>query len=86
MRVPKASVDHHDRTISRKDNIWLSWKILSMQSEASSRPMQCASDQNLWLGILASEASHQALPVLWVHGRHGLNMGYSYRYDHPRAL
>jgi hypothetical protein len=39
MDVPEAAMDQHDLSMPRKDDIWSSRKVATMQSEAETQPM-----------------------------------------------
>jgi len=58
MAVPEASMNEDHAVVLRQYDVGGSGKVLSMQPESESAAMECAPDELLGLGVLASNLRH----------------------------
>ena len=56
--MPETSMYKDDCLVFRENQIWFSRQLFGMKSEAKTSAMQIFSNQKLWLGVLALNASH----------------------------
>ena len=64
MPVPEASVNQKNRAVAREDNIRLTWKVTSMQTESISHPVQRSANRQLRDGIPTAYARHHGASLL----------------------
>ena len=64
MKMPETSVNENAGPVAWQNNVWIAWKIASVQPEAVSHRMQDAANCELGLCVLSPNTRHQLASLL----------------------
>lgn len=64
MHVPETAVDLNDLSSAHKNNIRLSWQVLSMQTVTEPHPMNDGTHDQFGRGVFVFDSRHVAAALL----------------------
>ena len=56
--MPEATMHENDRVVARQDDIWFTWQVIAMQTEAEPMGVQITPDDELGFGVAAPHLAH----------------------------
>lgn len=65
--MPETTMNKDERLVHRKDEIRFARQMRVVDAIAKAIGMKCAPQQQLWLGVLASNAGHHSRASLFVY-------------------